>query len=319
MSILITGGSGFIGSHLVEALCRLEPNHTIVNLDAGTYASRPPIYAKRPENLIEEPIDLRDELAVYKCIQKHKPSTVFHLAAESHVCRSIAGPRDFMHTNIIGTFNLLEALRGDPVRMVYVSTDEVFGQSRNLEIFTEDSPLLPRNPYSASKASADLIVRSYNQTYGMDTVTVRMANNYGPNQHEEKLIPATIRRLLRGDPARLYGSGNNSREWLYVKDAVEGILLSAYKGLAGEVYCLTSEVEYPNHEIISMVADTIMDIRGETMEYGLIHTDDRPTDDIAYRMSGKKARAHLGFCKFTGFKHGLKETVKWYIDQWGIG
>lgn len=313
-SIMLTGGKGFIGSHTLLALCSSFKDKQIINVDAETYAARPPLYLHRPPNMVEEKCDIRDQLAVNRLMRKYKPAHIVHMAAESHVCRSIAGPKDFVTTNILGTFNLLEEFRDvSGGRFVHISTDEVFGEIAEGH-FSEDSPVLPRNPYAASKASSDLLVRAYHQTYGMQTITLRMANNFGPNQHLEKLVPRTITHIMEQKPVIVHGTGSNRREWLYVKDAANGIVHALCNGKPGRTYCLPGEIELSNLEMIRMIHKAILHVtpaNGYKLE--LQYTNDRPTDDRRYAMKGDLARQELGWEPKKSFEVKLRSTVQWYL------
>lgn len=311
MTILLTGGKGFIGSHMLMKLCSYFPTDQIVNLDFETYAARPPLYLRRPPNLVEVKADIRDQLAVHRVMREFKPEKCVHMAAESHVCRSITGPKDFVTTNVVGTFNVLEEFRDiGGKRFVHVSTDEVFGEIRTGH-FTEDSPMLPRNPYAASKASSDLIVRSYCETYGMDAMTVNMANNFGPNQHHEKLIPRTILRILKGKSVIIHGKGDHIREWLYVEDAAQNILKVLEFGKGGDRYCLPGQVEYTNLEMVKEIHAIIHElVPASEHPLNIDHTDDRPTDDYRYAMRGGKMKWDYNPMPFS---QKLKLTVEWYL------
>lgn len=314
-TIMITGGKGFIGSHTLIDLCATYPNDRIVNVDADTYAARPPLYLHRPPNLVEEKVNIADQLAVNRLMRTYEPNSVIHMAAESHVCRSIAGPKDFIMTNVVGTFNMLEEFRHvSRGRFVHVSTDEVFGEIAEGH-FTEDSPVLPRNPYAASKASSDLIAKAYQHTYDMNIVNLRMANNFGPNQHLEKLIPRTITHILEQKPVIIHGDGSHSRQWLYVKDAVEGIMRALITGKRGQVYTLPGEIEMTNLEMVKRIHKAILLLtpaNGYKLE--LMHTDDRPTDDCRYAMTGDIAHRDLGWSPVGKFDNKLIHTVRWYLN-----
>jgi dTDP-glucose 4,6-dehydratase len=311
-TIMLTGGSGFIGSHVLLKLCASLPEHKIVNVDAQTYAARPPLYFRKLDNLVEERVDIRDQAAVQRVMRKYDPNYIVHLAAESHVCRSITGPKDFVTTNIIGTFNLLEEFRqlDNPVRFVHISTDEVFGEIRE-GYFDESAPVLPRNPYAASKASSDLLVRAYHETYGLETVTVRMANNFGPNQHMEKLIPRTIMHLLKGIPVTIYGKGDHVREWLWVKDAARAIVAAMVNGKSGSIYCIPGELELTNLETVQHVYRAVSEsVPGVKLQ--IKHVDGRPTDDFRYAMKPKNL-SDLQWKRTNDFPGKLQDTVNWYV------
>lgn len=314
--ILLTGGRGFIGSHMLVHLASQHKTDVILCADNETYAARPPLYQHTPANVIHEKIDIRDHLAVHRLMAQYKPKDVIHLAAESHVCRSLTGPKDFITTNVMGTFHLLEEFRAiGGRRFVHISTDEVFGQIKE-GTFTEDSPLQPRNPYAASKASADHIVRSYFESYAMDVVTVRMANNFGPNQHPEKLIPKTIRSILTNSPITVHGSGKNSREWLYVLDACAAINHLRFHAKAGGVYCVPGEVEKTNLEMVNLLHKLVTELLpADHFHTRLVHTDDRPTDDCRYAMRTTRPELQdLAIWRSPqDFRSKLKASVRWYI------
>lgn len=312
-TIILTGGSGFIGSHVLLALCRFFPKYKIVNLDAGTYAARPAQYITAPKNLVREKLDIRDQLGVHRVYEKHKPIATIHMAAESHVCRSISGPRDFMTTNCMGTFNLLEAHHSNKCgRFLHVSTDEVFGEIREGS-FTEESPMQPRSPYSASKASSDMFVRAYFHTYDVDTITVNMSNVYGPNQHEEKLVPRTISNILLNRPVIVHGQGDHIRDWLWCRDAVAGIMAAFENGVKGETYCLGGRLELKNIDMVKAIIRCVMGIMGP-IDYKIVKTDDRPTDDFRYSLDCTKAQHALGWEPHPElFEENLMETVEWHV------
>lgn len=318
MTIILTGGSGFIGSHVLMALCKFFPKDRIVNVDSGTYAARAPLYVSPPKNLVAEKLDIRDQLGVHKLFKKYnsgvnKTATI-HMAAESHVCRSISGPRDFAETNVMGTFNLLEAHREFGCgTFLHVSTDEVFGEIEKGE-FTEDSPMRPRSPYAASKASSDLFVRSYRETYGLCTITVNMSNNFGPNQHEEKLVPRTIAHILSGKPVVLHGDGTHVRDWLYVSDAVAGILAAFQNGKGGETYCLGGNMELSNSQMIHKINMAVFDLQPSSPPMKVQKSNERPTDDCRYALDISKAIGELGWLPNPDlFEHNLRRTVEWYV------
>lgn len=316
-SIIITGGKGFIGSHMLIRLACQYPERVIVNIDAETYAARPPLSDTMPENILHEKIDIRDQLAVHRIMKRYSPEACVHMAAESHVCRSITGPKDFITTNVMGTFNLLEEFKeSGGERFIHISTDEVFGEIR-VGQFNEDSPMLPRNPYAASKASSDLLVRAYHETYNMDTVTLNMANNFGPNQHYEKLIPRTIQRIMERKPIIVHGRGDHIREWLWVDDSCDAIMAALKLGRAGERYCLAGERETTNLKMMEMVFLLVNERFAASDKFDITHTNDRPTDDFRYSMSSAKANAILGWApmKALTFREKLKMTVDWYLDD----
>lgn len=321
MKIVVTGYAGFIGSNLTRMLLEDERNE-ILGIDCFTYAARADhVYEKihMRSNFKEAFIDIRDTVQLEKAIKDFNPDQVYHLAAESHVCKSIEGPRDFATTNFMGTFNILEALQKISFkgRMVHVSTDETFGElGLRDEPFTEETMLQPRSPYAASKAASDLMVQAYYHTYGLNCMITRCSNNYGPNQHTEKLIPKTIMSFLNKEEMTIYGNGENIRDWIYVDHHCKGLMLTMKEGRPGEVYCIGSGLELTNKEVIHFILEVMCDM-GLEPELKFRHTNDRPTDDRRYAIDSSKIR-ELGF--WTGndttfFKHYLKETIKWYMEH----
>lgn len=321
MKILVTGGCGFIGSNLIKRLTK-KTGIQFINIDAHTYAARPPMYKKKPANLINEKVDIRDQLSVKRVMEKYRPDHIIHLAAESHVCKSILGPKDFVTTNINGTWNLLEEFKelwkNEPQkhRFTHVSTDEVFGQLGKTGQFTEQSAIAPRSPYAASKASSDHLVQAYHTTYGLDVVITNCSNNFGPNQHAEKLIPKTIQSILRGDQVEIYGTGKQVRDWIYVEDHCAAIELLAAKGKSGERYCIGGDTEHSNLEMVSIISllMTTMFGRGK-YEAKIVHTDSRPTDDYRYALDSSKLK-RLGWkTNNNDFTRNLQNTIMWYYDR----
>src|SRR5215469_10546192 len=269
MNLLITGGAGFIGSNLIHHVIDDAKIGKLVNLDCLTYAGHLVNLEKvsRHPKYVFEKVDLRDKTAVLQVVQKHAITQVMHLAAESHVDRSISGPGDFIHTNVVGTFNLLEACRacwlGDKARTEHgtrfhhVSTDEVYGSLGPTGYFTETTPYAPNSPYSASKASSDMLVRAYHHTYGLSTVITNCSNNYGPYQFPEKLIPVVIKSVLTRKAIPVYGDGMNVRDWLYVRDHAEALWLVLRRGQAGETYNIGGHNEWANIRIVELICDLI--------------------------------------------------------------
>lgn len=313
--ILITGGSGFIGSHMSKLLCEKHPNQLVVNADAFTYAARSPMWEETPKNFMNIRMDIRDQAAVRTLFEHHRPHTVFHFAAESHVCRSIAGPKDFATTNMMGTFNLVEEARkfgSQDLQFVHISTDEVFGEITEGQ-FNESSPYQPRSPYSASKAAADMLVRAWRETFKLKAVVINMCNVFGPNQHTEKLIPMTISKILHGKDVIVHGTGENRREWLFVENAIEAIWRSVRH--PGENFCLGGGVETSNLEMIRLIHSMLREELPELqLELKLRHTDDRPTDDRRYAIDCNKAKTWLQWDNGQDlFRENLKKTVQWYV------
>jgi len=320
MKIVITGNKGFIGSHLTKMICENYPESVIYGLDAGTYAARPPVYKKKPANLVRLKINIQDQLAVRKVLQKIQPDQIYHLAAESHVCRSITGPKDFVMTNILGTWNLLEEYRdvqqatGKQGTFLYVSTDEVFGEISKGK-FTESSPIEPRSPYATAKAGGDLLVQSYHTTYGLDTRIVNPSNNFGPNQHDEKLVPKTIIRLLKNQPVDIYQDGKQIRDWLFVEDCARGLITIMNKGKSGHRYLLGGDNEKTNLEMVKAIADIVQYMKPEVLVKLRFLKDARPTDDLRYALDIQKVKALGWEPNKNNFKTNLHYTVMWYFEK----
>jgi dTDP-glucose 4,6-dehydratase len=313
MNVLITGGCGFIGSNLVKYLRRVRPEWTLINLDKLTYAGN-------LENLSELEGDprhvfVRGDVAnrelVAHLLELHRVDAVMHLAAESHVDRSILGPEVFITSNVLGTQQLLEASRQRGVkRFLMVSTDEVYGSLGPTGYFTEASPLQPSSPYSSSKASADLVALAYHHTFKMDVVVTRCSNNYGRYQFPEKLIPLMVVNALHDKPLPVYGDGDNVRDWLHVEDHCHALLLALEKGQAGEVYNIGGGAERKNLDIVK----GILGLVGKP-ESLIQYVTDRPGHDRRYAIDPSKARAELGWTPAHTFEQGLAETVRWYVDN----
>lgn len=326
MRALVTGGAGFIGSSLVITLC--DGGHEVLTLDKCTYAANPDSLPKTPNHRFSK-IDILDGPAVERVFREFKPDVVFHLAAESHVDRSIAGPESFIVTNVLGTGLLLEkaqsyydALRSPEkttFRFIHVSTDEVFGALGPAGKFSESSPYRPNSPYSASKASSDLLARSWFKTYGLPVCITNCSNNYGPRQHDEKLIPTIIRSAVGGEPIPIYGTGTNVRDWLYVQDHVEALLAIAERGVPGEQYCIGGGFEEPNIDIAKRIC-SILDKYAPSAEGGsyveqLTFVTDRLGHDFRYAIDGSKMLKELGWKPRFSFAEALEETVIWQINN----
>jgi len=308
--ILVTGGAGFIGSNFVRMLL-LGSDHVVVNVDALTYAGNLENLRdveKHPRNRFVRG-DIADPVAMEGVFAAHRPDIVVHFAAESHVDRSVMDATAFVRTNVVGTQVLLDKSRIYQVkRFVHVSTDEVYGSLPAWGYFTEETPLQPNSPYSASKAGSDLLVRAAGHTHHMDCVITRCSNNYGPYQFPEKLIPLMIANALEGKQLPVYGDGRNVRDWIHVSDHCEGVLLAMEKGKAGEVYNFGGDAEREN----LFVVKEILRLCGKGEE--LIHyVKDRPGHDRRYAMDSSKARALLGWKPRHSFETGLRQTVDWYV------
>jgi dTDP-glucose 4,6-dehydratase len=329
MNLLITGGAGFIGSNLIHHVIDDERVTLLVNLDCLTYAGRLENLEKvsRHPKYIFERVDLRDKAAVLRVVEKHAITHVMHLAAESHVDRSIAGPGDFIQTNVVGTFNLLEACREcwlSPKSKVqspkfhHISTDEVYGSLGATGFFTETTPYAPNSPYSASKASSDFLVRAYHHTYGLPTVITNCSNNYGPFQFPEKLIPVVIQSILARKPVPVYGDGMNVRDWLYVRDHAEALWTVLQKGSLGETYNIGGHNEWANLRIVELICDIIDELApelGGDSRKLISFVTDRPGHDRRYAIDAAKIQRELGWSPAHKFEDGIRETVRWYLDN----
>ncbi|MFH0899314.1 MAG: dTDP-glucose 4,6-dehydratase [Pseudomonadota bacterium] len=321
-SILITGGAGFIGSNLVHRWHCRHPDDWIVVLDKLTYAADPRLIAglERVE-LVQG--DIGDGALVRSLLEEQRIRRVIHLAAESHVDRSITGPAPFLETNVLGTFGLLEAARvvwsGDQeCRFLHVSTDEVFGSLGETGYFCETTPYAPNSPYSASKAGSDHLVRAYHHTYGLPVVVTNCSNNYGPRQHPEKLIPLAISRMLAGQNVPVYGDGRNVRDWLYVEDHCAALELVLGRGVVGESYNIGGNNEWHNIDLVRLLCDIVDEMlarkAGSSREL-ITFVTDRPGHDRRYAIDASKIKNQLGWQPQESFESGLRQTVRWYLEQ----
>jgi len=327
---LITGGSGFIGSALVRALVERE-QVPVVNVDNLTYAANPRSLgdlASRPRYHFER-IDICDADALRRTFAQYQPDAVFHLAAESHVDRSIDAPHDFVRTNVLGTSTLLaearrywQAMSGSRARafrFVHVSTDEVFGSLGADGTFSESSPYEPASPYSATKAGSDHLVRAWHRTYGFPAIVTHSSNNFGPRQFPEKLIPLAILNALTDRPIAVYGRGENIRDWLYVDDHVDALLAIHARGRVGETYAISAGNERRNIDVVLRLCDLVDALAprpGGAARRDLIRfVTDRPGHDFRYALDASKLRAELGWRPARDFEAALAETVRWYVDN----
>jgi dTDP-glucose 4,6-dehydratase len=324
MNLLITGGAGFIGSNLVRLVAKQPEVRKIVNLDCLTYAGHLENLAgvEHPGYVFEK-ADLRDKDAVIRVVKQHDITHVMHLAAESHVDRSITGPGDFIQTNIVGTFHLLEACRDhwqgrEGVKFHHVSTDEVYGSLGETGLFTETTPYAPNSPYSASKASSDMLVRAYHHTYGLPTVITNCSNNYGPYQFPEKLIPVVIQSILSRKAIPVYGDGMNVRDWLYVGDHVEALWLVLNQGHSGETYNIGGLNEKANLHLVQLMCDLVDEMKpelGGASRTLITFVKDRPGHDRRYAIDASKIERELGWQPAHTFESGIRETVAWYLNN----
>lgn len=331
-TILVTGGAGFIGSNFIPYFIATHPDTTVVNLDVLTYAGNPENLKEVEKNprYVFVKGDICDRTLVESLFAKYSFNGVIHFAAESHVDNSISGPEAFIKTNINGTFTLIDVARKswmnapfevkpglETNRFLHVSTDEVYGTLGETGLFMETTPYAPNSPYSASKASSDMLVRSYHHTYGMNTVTTNCSNNYGPKQHKEKLIPTIIRKAVSEQPIPIYGDGKNIRDWLYVLDHAKGIDLAYQKGRSGETYNIGGRNERTNNQI----ADTICGIldkkkpraSGKSYRELLSFVKDRAGHDRRYAIDATKIESDLGWKAQETFDTGIIKTVEWYL------
>lgn len=330
MKILVTGGAGFIGSAVVRlAIAR---GHSVVNVDVLTYAACLANVAEAAESPLYafEQVDICDGAALARVFATHKPDVVMHLAAESHVDRSIDGPGAFIETNIMGTYQMLQAARayweaeGKPeaFRFHHISTDEVFGSlPKDPEVkFTEDTPYDPRSPYSASKASSDHLVRAWHETYGLPVVLTNCSNNYGPFHFPEKLVPVIILNALAGKALPIYGDGSNIRDWLFVEDHADALLLVVEKGALGRSYNIGGENEKTNLELVRTLC-AILDAKRPKAEGSyadqITYVTDRPGHDARYAIDPSRIRAELGWSPSVTVEEGLEKTVTWYLENEG--
>lgn len=332
--VLISGGAGFIGSNFIPLLLQEAQDTTVVNLDLLTYAGDLGNIdvSINGERYFFEKSDICDRKAVEAIFNKYDVRGVIHFAAESHVDNSIYGPEAFIRTNIFGTFTLLDVARKywmdapgkykpeyEGSRFHHISTDEVYGTLGLEGLFTEETPYAPNSPYSASKASSDMVVRSYFHTYGMNLVTTNCSNNYGPRQHEEKLIPTIIRKALAGDPIPIYGKGENVRDWLYVQDHCKGILMVYEQGISGETYNIGGHNERNNLEIahtICALLDTMKPKQSGSYADQITFVQDRPGHDLRYAIDASKIEKQLGWKADENFETGIKKTINWYLNKW---
>jgi dTDP-glucose 4,6-dehydratase len=328
MRVMITGGAGFIGS----AVCRhfiLGLGHEVVNVDkltyAGNLASLAPV-ASSPQYAFEK-LDICDADGVKGVFSKYQPGAVVHLAAESHVDRSISGSNVFVQTNVVGTFNLLEAareyldanqhLREEGFRFLHVSTDEVYGSLGESGLFSETTSYDPSSPYSATKAASDHIAKAWHRTYGLPVIVSNCSNNYGPYQFPEKLIPLTVLNALHGQPLPVYGNGSNIRDWLFVDDHARALGMILEKGLPGETYNVGGRNERRNIEVVKQICACLNELRASELRHErfITYVTDRPGHDQRYAIDASKLETDLGWRAQETFETGIKKTVRWYLEH----
>ena len=337
MKVLVTGGAGFIGSAVVRHLIE-DTEHSVINLDKLTYAGNLESLAKVSDSdrYRFEQVDICDQAAVSAVFAEHSPDVVMHLAAESHVDRSIDGPGDFIQTNIVGTYVLLEAARSylsgvsrekqEAFRFHHISTDEVYGDREGPEdLFREDTPYAPSSPYSASKAGSDHLVRAWGRTFGLPILITNCSNNYGPFHFPEKLIPLMILNALQGKSLPVYGKGNQVRDWLFVEDHARALVKVATEGVVGETYNIGGHNEKQNLEVVKTVCSLLDELRPSQhanigrYEELITFVKDRPGHDVRYAIDASKIERELGWRPQETFESGLRKTVEWYLaneDWW---
>ena len=331
-TFLITGGAGFIGSNFIPYFLEQYPNNNIINIDKLTYAGElsnlSDVYNNKRYTFVKG--DICDRALVEKLFKEHQFDGIIHFAAESHVDNSIKNPDAFIKTNIFGTFNVLDVAKNywmdaphqikqgcEHHRFHHISTDEVYGTLGETGLFTEETSYAPNSPYSASKASSDFIVRSYFHTYGLPVVTTNCSNNYGPNQHKEKLIPTIIRKAISGQPIPIYGDGKNVRDWLYVRDHCSGIYLALENGKLGETYNIGGRNERENLYIANVICELLDEMLPKQASYKeqITFVKDRPGHDFRYAIDASKIENELGWKAEENFESGIRKTIEWYLNN----
>ena len=326
MNLLITGGCGFIGANVIHHVIERPEVLLLVNLDALTYAANPANLGSIPAHpkYRFEQVDLREKTAVAEVVTRYSITHVLHLAAESHVDRSITGPDAFIHTNVVGTMNLLEACRAawsgafQSRRFLHISTDEVYGSLGSAGALTESSPYAPSSPYAASKAAADLLVRAYHRTYGFPAVITNCGNNFGPYQHAEKLIPVIIASVLARRPIPLYGDGAQVRDWISTRDHAEALWQVLTRGVLGETYNIGARCELTNQVLAEQICDLVDELApqlGGDSRHLISHVADRLGHDRRYAVDPTKLERELGWKARSSFPEALRETVRWYLAR----
>jgi len=333
MKILVTGGAGFIGSALVRHIINNTDN-SVVNVDKLTYAGNLESLTSiaNSDRYLFERVDICNKVELVRIFNAYKPDVVMHLAAESHVDRSIDSPDDFIQTNIVGTYNMLEVARAywldladtkkASFRFHHISTDEVYGDLENdVDLFTEDTPYAPSSPYSASKAASDHLVRAWHRTYKLPIIITNCSNNYGPYHFPEKLIPLVILNALDGKPLPIYGAGDQVRDWLYVEDHARALFTVITKGVIGETYNIGGHNEKANIDVVKLICDLLdelVPLGAGSYKEQIIHVADRPGHDKRYAIDASKVARDLGWTPEETFESGIRKTIQWYLDnsQW---
>ena len=325
MRILVTGGSGFIGSALIRRAIQL--GNSVINVDCLTYAASTMTSIKLEKNSLYkfENINICDKKKIDDIFNNYQPDAIIHLAAESHVDRSIDGPKIFLETNIIGTYSLLEATREylrvnkkrNDFRFIHVSTDEVYGSLGETGYFTETSPYAPSSPYSASKASSDHLVQAWFETFDIPAITTNCSNNYGPYQFPEKVIPLTILNGIKDEPIQIYGTGKNVRDWLYVQDHADALLQILDKGRVGQKYNIGGNNEITNRNLIQSICEKLDNKLPKIKSYKeqIVYVQDRPGHDMRYAINNQKVVSEIGWEPTISFEKGLDQTIEWYLNN----
>ncbi|MDA9072946.1 dTDP-glucose 4,6-dehydratase [Pelagibacteraceae bacterium] len=315
--VIVTGGNGFIGSNLINFL--IQKNYFVINIDKSTYSKNSYILKNLSKrNYIFYKLDINNKKKILNILKKNKPNAIFNLAAETHVDRSIDSPKEFINSNICGVFNLLEAIREykRKIRLIHISTDEVYGDLNGSSRSDEKSPYNPSSPYSASKASSDHLIQSYVRTFGVDASISNCCNNYGPGQFPEKLIPTLIFNILNNKPLPIYGKGINSREWIYVEDHCRGLLAILKKGKKGESYNIGTGLNINNLNLTKLLLNIVKNNKikiGKKVKIKFVK--DRPGHDLRYALNSNKIKKQLKWKPLINFKSGLKETFIWYYEN----
>ena len=315
-TVVVTGGLGFIGSNLINILSKKK--YFIINIDKVTYASNFKNILSNINNYKFYQRDINDQNFIRKILKKYNPSLIFNVAAETHVDRSIDGPKQFIDSNIYGVFNLLEAVRKfkKKIKLIHVSTDEVYGDIIKNKSSKESDPYNPSSPYSASKASSDLLIKSYVRTYKIPAIITNCCNNYGPNQYPEKLIPTIIYKIINKKPVPIYGNGKNIREWIHVEDHCNALIKISEKGLLGENYNIGSGIELNNINIVKKIISSFKKIDINLANKAkFVFVKDRPGHDLRYSLNSSKIKKHLKWrCKYN-FDQGIEKTIIWYVEK----